>query len=200
MKPMSPVWSSGIRAAEALRLSANKQGSALVCPGTAALAQFVTELPTADEGEQQPQLSNKPETVTHSGADSALVEVLVRREQSKLRKRMLNGAVTFTCALCGRDLPVRFIRAAHIKRRSQASREERLQMSNIMPACLFGCDELFEHGYVHVTETGHVAVSDKANEHAALKEAAEKLAGHSVGGYSEHRAQYFAWHRNNIVQ
>ncbi|MGJ5696103.1 hypothetical protein GTW50_18370 [Streptomyces sp. SID7815] len=192
----------GDQAAEALRLSANKQGSALVYPGTAALAQFVTELPTTGEGEgeQQPQLPNEPETVTHSGADSALVEVLVRREQSKLRKRMLGGADTFTCALCRRHLPVRFIRAAHIKRRSQASREERLQLSNIMPACLLGCDELFEHGYIHVTDTGHVAVSDKAGEHPALKEAAGQLAGNSVGGYSEHRAPYFAWHRSNIVQ
>ncbi|MFE3386999.1 hypothetical protein [Streptomyces anulatus] len=189
----------GDQAAEALRLSANKQGSALVYPGTAALAQFVTELPTAHEDEQQPQLSGEPEVVTHAGADSALVEVLVRREQSKLRRKMLNGAATFVCALCGRALPVRFIRAAHIKRRSQASREERLQMSNVMPACLLGCDELFEHGYIHVTDTGHVAVSDKAGEHPALKEAADLLAGNSVGGYSEHRASYFAWHRNNIV-
>ncbi|MFJ8920995.1 hypothetical protein ACIREK_16155 [Streptomyces sp. NPDC102415] len=189
----------GDQAAEALRLSANKQGSALVYPGTAALAQFVTELPTTDEGEQQ-QLSDEPEAVTHAGADSALVEVLVRREQSKLRNKMLDGADTFTCALCGRHLPVRFIRAAHIKRRSQASREERLQLSNIMPACLLGCDELFEHGYIHVTENGHVAVSGKAGEHLALKEAADQLAGNPVGGYSEHRAPYFAWHRNNVVK
>ncbi|MER7955180.1 hypothetical protein [Streptomyces sp. NPDC096030] len=188
----------GDQAAEALRLSANKQGSALVYPGTAALAQFVTELPTADE--KQPQPANEPDAVTHAGADSALVEVLVRREQSKLRKKMLNGAETFTCALCGRHLPVRFIRAAHIKRRSQATREERLQMANIMPACLLGCDELFEHGYIHVTATGHVAVSDKAGEHPALKEAADQLTGNPVAGYSEHRAPYFAWHRNNIVQ
>ncbi|MDQ0795127.1 hypothetical protein [Streptomyces sp. B1I3] len=189
----------GDQAAEALRLSANKQGAALVYPGAAALAEFVTELPTTDEGEQQ-QLPHEPGAVTHAGADSALVEVLVRREQSKLRKKMLDGADTFTCALCGRHLPVRFIRAAHIKRRSQASREERLQLSNIMPACLLGCDELFEHGYIYVTETGHVAVSGKAGEHLALKEAADQLAGKSVGGYSEHRAPYFAWHRNNVVQ
>ncbi|MFJ4242794.1 hypothetical protein ACIP17_19525 [Streptomyces iakyrus] len=188
----------GDQAAEALRLSANKQGSALVYPGTAALAQFVTELSTADE--QQPQTSNELGAVTHAGTDSALVEVLVRREQSKLRKKMLNGAETFTCALCGRHLPVRFIRAAHIKRRSQATREERLQMVNIMPACLLGCDELFEHGYIHVTDTGHVAVSGKAGEHPALKEVADQLNGNRVGGYSEHRAPYFAWHRNNIVQ
>ncbi|MFJ3159204.1 hypothetical protein [Streptomyces kanasensis] len=192
----------GDQAAEALRLSANKQGSALVYPGTAALAQFVTELPTTDDGEdaQQPQLPSEPETLSHVGADSALVEVLVRREQSKLRKKMLNGASTFTCALCGRHLPVRFIRAAHIKRRSHATREERLQLANIMPACLLGCDELFEHGYIHITGTGHVAVSAKAGEHPSLKEAADQLAGNPVGGYSGHQAPYFAWHRDNIVQ
>ncbi|MFD7935290.1 hypothetical protein ACFV4T_12260 [Streptomyces sp. NPDC059755] len=36
--------------------------------------------------------------------------------------------------------------------------------------------------------------------HPALKEAADQLAGNPVGGYSEHRALYFAWHRNSIVQ
>jgi hypothetical protein len=127
-------------------------------------------------------------------------KVVVRREQSKLHKKMLNGAETFTRALCGRHLPVRFIRAAHIKRRSQATREERLQLANILPACLLGCGELFEHGHIHVTDTGHVAVSGKAGEHPALKEAADQLAGNPVGGYSEHRSPHFARHRNNIVQ
>lgn len=189
----------GAEAAEALRLSANKQGTALVVGGTAALAQFATELPEADDDEE-PALAAVPATLTHSGADSALVQVLVRREQHKLRKAMLNGATAFTCALCGRHLPARFIRAAHIKRRSHATHEERLQMANIMPACLFGCDELFEHGYVHVTELGTVAVSGKADATADLTEAAKALDGRTVHGFGEQRAPYYAWHRQHIAK
>ncbi|MEU5580972.1 hypothetical protein ABZ791_30310 [Streptomyces huasconensis] len=188
----------GPEAAEALRLSANKQGSALVLPGTAALAQFATGLPAESDDESAPA-SAAPETINHDGADSALVQVLARREQTKLRKAMLNGATTFTCALCGRHLPVRFIRAAHIKRRSAATREERLKTANIMPACLLGCDELFEQGYVYVTAGGTIAVSDKANTTPHLAEAAKTLDGNHVADWSDHRAHFYAWHRDNIA-
>jgi hypothetical protein len=184
----------GSEAAEALRMSANKQGSALVIPGTAALAQFVTGLPADEEpGEAT------PETINHNGADSALIQVLARREQTKLRKNMLNGASKQACALCGRTLPARFIRAAHIKRRSAASREERLQMANIMPACLLGCDELFEHGYVYVTSGGTIAASEKADSTADLAQAAKALDGLTVADYTPQREPYFTWHRDNIA-
>ncbi|MET8455275.1 hypothetical protein [Streptomyces parvulus] len=187
----------GSEAAEALRMSANKQGSALVIPGTAALAQFATELP-ADAADEEPGEA-APETISHNGADSALVQVLARREQAKLRKNMLNGASQKACALCGRTLPVRFIRAAHIKRRSAASREERLHMANIMPACLLGCDELFEHGYVYVTGSGTIAASGKADSTADLAQAAKALDGLTVADYTPQREPYFTWHRNNIA-
>ncbi|MFF7329704.1 hypothetical protein [Streptomyces sp. NPDC008150] len=186
----------GAEAAEALRLSANKQGTALVVDGTAALAQFATELPD----DAAVPAATVPAALTHNGADSALVQVLVRREQHKLRKVMLNGATSFTCALCGRHLPARFIRAAHIKRRSHATHEERLQMANIMPACLFGCDELFEHGYVHITDGGTIAVSDKADATPDLTEAAKALDGRAVADFGAHRAPFFAWHRHNIAK
>ncbi|MFE2583450.1 hypothetical protein [Streptomyces sp. NPDC059378] len=32
-------------------------------------------------------------------------------------------------------------------------------MANIMAACLLGCDELFEHGYIDVTRDGTLAIA-----------------------------------------
>jgi hypothetical protein len=182
----------GAEALEALRLSANKQGVPVILPGTAAVANLADALPPVDE-------EPADRIVSHTGLESALATVLVRREQSKLRKHLLNGATEATCALCGRTLPARLLRAAHIKRRSDASREERLRMANIMAACLLGCDELFEHGYVFVTDEGAIARSGKADSTPDLSEAAQALEGRRVADYGPARAPFFAWHRTHIA-
>ncbi|MEV7830362.1 hypothetical protein AB0P12_06995 [Streptomyces subrutilus] len=187
----------GDAAAEALRLSANKQGSAVLLSGVAALAHFATELPVVADPAQFDL--NAVTVISHGGAESAIAQILTRREQSKIRKAMLNGATEFSCALCGKILPARFIRAAHIKRRAHASRDERLHMANIMPACLLGCDELFEHGYVYVTSTGTVALGGNHSTTPDLVEAAKALDGLIVTIYGPQREPYFAWHRNNIA-
>ncbi|MGW3570163.1 hypothetical protein ACWDSL_40925 [Streptomyces sp. NPDC000941] len=177
---------------EALRLSANKQGAAVLRSGTASVAQLASELPPVDT---LPAEGN----VDHDGDVNAVAQVLVRREQAKLRKALLGGAQQAACALCGRVLPTRFIRAAHIKRRSAATREERLMMANIMPACLMGCDELFEHGHIFVTGDGTIVVRQKPNDTSDLREAAEALAGRTVADYGHHRAPFFTWHRENTA-
>jgi hypothetical protein len=182
----------GADSMEALRLSANKQGAAVLQSGIAAVAQLADALSAA------PDLPGDG-TVDHEGADSALAQVLVRREQAKLRKNLLGGAAEAACALCGRVLPARLIRAAHIKRRSAASRQERLMMANIMPACLIGCDELFEHGYVYVTDNGTIAVSPKSNTTPDLAVAAKALEGRTVADHGPHRAPFYTWHRAHIA-
>ncbi|CAB45594.1 MULTISPECIES: hypothetical protein [Streptomyces] len=187
-----PGTALGTDAMEALRLSANKQGAAVLQPGIAAVAQLADVLPLV------PVLPGDA-TVDHEGTDSAVAQVLVRREQVKLRKNLLGGATEAACALCGRVLPTRFIRAAHIKRRSAASRQERLMMANIMPACLIGCDELFEHGYLYVTDNGTIAVSPKSNATPDLAVAAKALEGRTVADYGPHRAPFYIWHRTHIA-
>lgn len=182
----------GDDAAEALRLSANKQGAAIVLPGVAAVAQLAAALPPAG-------LSGH-DAIVHEGAESALVQVLVRREQAKLRKNLLGSATESPCALCGRILPVGLIRAAHIKRRSDATRQERLMMANIMAACLIGCDELFERGYVYVTDDGTIASSRKSRITTDLVAAAKALVGRTVADYGPHRAPFYAWHRCHTAQ
>ncbi|MGV9322484.1 hypothetical protein [Streptomyces sp. NPDC003660] len=183
----------GADAMEALRLSANKQGVAVLQSGTAAVVQFADALPPIPEDEPGDGI------LDHTGAESAIAQVLVRREQTKLRKAMLRGATEKRCALCGRLLPVRLIRAAHIKRRSAASQSERKMLANVMAACLIGCDELFEHGFVYVTEDGTIAVNKSSNATPDLAVVAGSLEGRSVADFGTHRAPFYAWHRDNIA-
>ncbi|WP_327681682.1 hypothetical protein [Kitasatospora sp. NBC_00458] len=181
----------GDQAMEALRLSANKQGAALVADGIDGVIRFAATTPNS------PSSDGSTGLVDHSGPDSEVVQVLVRREQGKLRRKLLNGATTATCALCGRTLPTRYIRAAHIKRRADATSLERKLMANIMPACLLGCDELFEHGRIVVDDSGFIQVRPRTTDTVDLLSAAEALQGRLVAGFSPDRAGFYAWHREN---
>ncbi|MFJ1791149.1 hypothetical protein [Kitasatospora griseola] len=184
-----PGSALGADAMEALRLSANKQGAALLAAGFTGVAQFAATSADAPA-------TGGPDSIEHSGMESAVAQVLVRREQAKLRRAMLNGATVATCALCGRALPARLIRAAHIKRRSEANHAERRLMANIMPACLLGCDELFEHGHVVVDDYGVVQPRPRATDTPDLRDAAKFLQGRVVSDFGP-RAEFFAWHREN---
>ncbi|MFD7223257.1 hypothetical protein ACFV9P_19855 [Streptomyces sp. NPDC059892] len=182
----------GGEAMESLRLSANKQGAAVLLPGTVGVLQLATGLPPV------PSLAADA-IVDHEGEVNSVAQVLVRREQQKIRRTLLGNVQHATCALCQRVLPIRFIRAAHIKRRSSATRAERLMMANIMPACLMGCDELFEQGHIYVTDDGMIVAGPRSDNTPDLRTAADLLAGRRIADWGIHRAPYFAWHRENIA-
>jgi len=74
-----------------------------------------------------------------------------RTEQAFLRKVLFGGNKHAPGAICGCQLPIDLLVAAHIKRRSDCSEAEKLDFrNNVMPICKLGCDELFERGYIAV--------------------------------------------------
>ncbi|MCD9145758.1 hypothetical protein [Streptomyces albireticuli] len=183
----------GAEAMECLRLSANKQGAAVLVSGVGAVAELATRLPEAGP-------SGPDGVIDHSGELSTFAKVLVRREQQKLRRKKFGSdPAQLTCAFCQRVLPPRMVRAAHIKRRSVATREEQLNLSNITAACLIGCDELFEHGYIFVNDAGVIETAAQAAVTADLKKAATSIAGRTMQDFSETSAPFFAWHRKHIA-
>jgi hypothetical protein len=98
-----------------------------------------------------------------------------RREQAILRGSLGIGtgdsSRLHTCGLCGRDVPESLIVAAHIKPRRECSEAERLDIPAIaIPACLLGCDALFEHGFITVGRDGTVIANGASSlelEHIA---------------------------------
>lgn len=122
----------------------------------------------------------------------------LRVEQSYLRRALFKGS-TALCDLCGRVFEGEFLVAAHIKKRADCDDQEKRDVAHVvMSACRFGCDELYERGYIAVGDDGQFILSHaiEASEHAdayALQHLKGKFFGRPMTG----RANYFTWHREN---
>jgi hypothetical protein len=123
-----------------------------------------------------------------------VVQALARTEQAYWREMLFGSSLDGQCAICGRNLPLEVLVAAHIKQRSKCSHDERLDPENVMAACLLGCDVLFEKGYIRV-DNGIVQIN-KTNLNAALTDAITAIATRRVclgsSGWTLNRAKYFA--------
>lgn len=134
-----------------------------------------------------------------SGLDGPLdiqVKGWQRAEQSKARKRLLKGRANGTCRLCNREMSAEFLVAAHIKRRTSCSPEEKRDLDNVMMLCCkFGCDELFEQGYIAVNGDGQIIRTDQKRDTVA-DSYSEIVVGRSLV-IPEGQREYFDWHYAN---
>ncbi len=121
-----------------------------------------------------------------------------RVEQNTLRRMLIGDQPTGRCALCDRELPVDLLIAAHVKRRSECSDEERRDWRNVvMLACSLGCDRLYELGYVSVGPDGEVLT---VTAEGALAAQLGLLAGLRSRAHHDRSAGYFAWHRTEVFK
>jgi Arc/MetJ family transcription regulator len=152
----------------------------------------------ADDARSRPQ-SEAVEPGPFQGALDRPITTLQRREQRQLRAVLLRGRDEARCALCGETYPARFLWASHIKKRSAATATEARDLPRIaMLACVFGCDALFEDGYVSVGEgvvIGTAAVADES----AIKRRIDQVRGRAVEEYGS-SATYFDWHRDHVFR
>jgi hypothetical protein len=75
-----------------------------------------------------------------------------RREQSILRDWIFRRAEVGECAACGRVFARGALVVAHKKKRFRCTDTERLDPHIVFPLCTFGCDHLYENGYITVRE------------------------------------------------
>lgn len=119
-----------------------------------------------------------------------------RAEQGFLRTALFGNKTTAKCGICRKEYPISFLVAAHIKKRSLCSKEEKLDFNNIvMPMCKFGCDDLFEKGYITISN-GTVISNDKASTEP-LMSYLSGIVGKKCDYWNESTIGYFVWHRNH---
>ena len=75
-----------------------------------------------------------------------------RREQSILADWIFGEKNKRRCAICQRKYSKKALVVAHKKKRSQCSDSERLDPHIVFPLCIFGCDYLYEHGFLKIVD------------------------------------------------
>ena len=139
--------------------------------------------------------------ITFDGETEREVTRSQRLEQSYLRRQLLHGAAHAPCALCGRDLPAEFLIAAHIKKRAACTTDERRDIGNIaMLACKFGCDALYEQGYLGVASDGRLITSPRLLEIQSMGRNFDQWRERTCDAHDDGSAIYFDWHLRNTFR
>jgi hypothetical protein len=154
-------------------------------------------------------VTTSPATVTLTDAEEveardpefavldSTASVKIRKEQGVLRNILAGGRELAECALCGHQYPLRFLVAAHIKKRAVCTDEERRDLRHIaMLACTFGCDALYEAGWITVSQDGHIQTSPIGTAPTGrLQDHLQQLANRQCQAHNPASEQYFEWHR-----
>jgi hypothetical protein len=136
----------------------------------------------------QNKLNSLPET-------DAQVKGKRRLEQGYLKQHLFGRRTLATCGICAQEYPVAFLVAAHIKRRADCSEAERKDLNVVMPMCKFGCDELFENGYIGV-KGGEIVGTDKKPVTSGIQAKIAQVANQTCSYATPARNAYFEWHLN----
>ena len=118
-----------------------------------------------------------------------------RREQCLLRISMFGPKKEEACALCHKIYPVEFLWVSHIKPRSDCSDDERLDKNIAMPACKFGCDDMFEKGYILVDEVGNIIKNENKYLTSDLSQKILEVIGKKCKSFNNNTSKYFDFRR-----
>ena len=107
------------------------------------------------------------------------IESTRRREQGILQEWLFSDLDVAECAICGRTYSVGALVVAHKKKRANCTEDERVDPHIVMPLCVFGCDFLYENGFVFI-ENGKVCRGKIPETDSFDKKAALELVGRKV--------------------
>ena len=116
-----------------------------------------------------------------------------RTEQEILKKHLFGKKTTTICACCNKEYPISYLVSAHIKRRSNCSQTEKRDLNIVFPMCKFGCDELFENGYI-VVKDGQFQSMNKVPTTKDIDLYINQIEGKRCTYYNSDTEQYFKWH------
>ncbi|HLJ84263.1 MAG TPA: hypothetical protein VKT51_08855 [Candidatus Eremiobacteraceae bacterium] len=122
-----------------------------------------------------------------------------RKEQRFLRQELFGTKIVSTCCMCGREFSVDFLVASHIKKRSECSLKELKDFKHIVaPMCKYGCDALYEAGYIIVDDSGLVSQGRCDIKSSGVESATKSILKIKCLAWNPKTQGYFTWHRNRF--
>ena len=128
------------------------------------------------------------------GKDLSLDVVSKRRaEQHIFSEYLFSGKDYVTCSICHKNYPSDLLVAGHIKKRSDCSDSEKRDLNIVMPVCKFGCDDLYEKGYILINDKGLVVSNPNLNLEGNVREYVNDILGKKCTFFSEKSKKYFEY-------
>jgi putative restriction endonuclease len=137
------------------------------------------------------KLKNIQETDTTAESKS-------RNEQPILRDYLFGKKDIDFCDICGKELPVSLLCAAHIKKRSKCSKSEKVDINVVMSNCYLGCDGFYEKGFIYVNQNGLIEINNKSMKTSDLNAHLKSISGKKIRRINENNRKYFDFHRKNL--
>lgn len=126
-------------------------------------------------------------------------KIAKREEHQLLTDYLFKNNSEMYCAICGKLYPKEFLWVAHIKKRALCSKEEKLDYKNIvMPACKFGCDDLYEKGYIGVEDKKVIQLKQTSN--LEVNSYLKGILGNECPYYTDDSKQYFEFHIKRFIK
>ena len=152
--------------------------------------QDISHSPKINEAEYIESITNPLDSLENLDSE---VTSSHRKEQAFLRQTLFKNKLTAKCAICGKEFPVKMLCCSHIKKRCLCSIEEKKDYANIVvPMCTFGCDALYEKGFLGVKDGKIVII--KTTGIQWLDDYLNSLSGKDVECYNENNKKYFDEH------
>lgn len=174
-------------------LGAQLRQMRLLTPDSAALLRKVF-------GDGEDQWAEEIQDELEEGAIEAgdvPVKGKARKEQGRIRRRLLAGSTHGRCIVCGALLPAGLLIAAHVKPRSLCTKKEREDWRrNVFLMCDLGCDGLFERGLL-VGRLGRFRLVGEASTAKAFASIRKRVNGRRLSPEATAGALYFDWHADN---
>lgn len=156
-----------------------------------------TYTPEVDKEELEEDIE---EEIEFEGDVDSETKSVQRREQRYLRKNLFGDDKYTSCGICNEEYPVAFLTAAHIKKRAKCDPEEKKDIENIaMPMCRFGCDDLYEKGYITVEDGEVVRLLDEPVTDT-VKDYINEIVGNDCDYWDEDTKEYFEWHKEHHTE
>ncbi|QEL85905.1 HNH endonuclease [Bacillus mycoides] len=151
--------------------------------------------PTSTKEEIKQNIKDIISDLEQSASLDSEIKGKARKEQGILRGYLFANKKTCRCEICGEEFPIDLLVAAHIKKRALCTLEEKLDIEHVaIPMCKFGCDELFERGYISILDGEIVSLVETEQLPQSVNKYIANIEGKSCLNWNSNNAKYFEWH------